>query len=175
MENSAAFPFNCTTLRLEGFFCSAALSPTVHSLFLCAFVLPVTCAWWCAVSRRWTAAQWRAPCWEFTSRTPRPERSSWLWQCTPNRPQIALHSRATAADRKPWIHWFCLWHQTGKRQEVAAWPPACWVTLKTLKPERFPLKSVWTQQAYSWCLYYLLYSLARQYCCYEICNLSAIL
>lgn len=55
------------------------LSPNV-----CVCVFAGTCVWSCAVSRRWTPAQWRAPCWEFTSRTPKLGRSSWLFHRTPN-------------------------------------------------------------------------------------------
>lgn len=38
------------------------------------------------------------------------------------------------------------------REKVAAWPPANWINLKTQKPARFQLKSLWTQQGYSGCL-----------------------
>lgn len=44
------------------------------------FVVVVTCAWSCVEYRRWTAVLWPAPCWVFSERTQRPERSSSPWQ-----------------------------------------------------------------------------------------------
>lgn len=57
-----------------------------------ACVFAATCAWSCAASRRWTAARWRAPCWGLTSKTPRPERSSWCFHRRPNKFHSSLYS-----------------------------------------------------------------------------------
>lgn len=44
------------------------------------FVVVVTCAWSCVECRRWTAVLWPVPCWVYSERTRRPERSSSPWQ-----------------------------------------------------------------------------------------------
>lgn len=59
---------------------------------VCPCVFAATCAWSCAASRRWTAARWRAPCWGLTSKTPKPERSSWCFHRRSNKFHSSLYS-----------------------------------------------------------------------------------
>lgn len=39
----------------------------------------VTCAWWCAASRRWTVKLWPAPCWASSGKIRKPATSSSRW------------------------------------------------------------------------------------------------
>lgn len=140
-----------------------------------------TCVWWCVVSRRWTAAQWQAPCWESTSRTPKPGRSSCIFHGALNRhhvpstPSLCLQlhvesSRVpgdlhlTAADPRPSplnltsIHW--------SREDFS------------LTADHLLLESLWTQHTYfdgafkRYCTVFIG-SIVYYYC--QVYNFSAIL
>lgn len=100
-------------------------------------VFAVTCVWSCVASKRWTAAQWPAPCLGSTWTIPRPGRSFWcshrrpkghhLTQCTQS---ACAHTHSCAQTTDPQPHF----QQKSTKKPLDAEAGSCYLYLSSGSP-----------------------------------------